>query len=285
MFEIDKNVPIPIYYQLKELIKKKIKDGEFKPGDRLPTEQELCEIFSISRTPVGKALTELSYEGIIYRRPRLGTFISDFSLYPSRDVMRLKVMIPEEKWAITLQKDARIWNEQNRDRQVKLDLLLVGHPEFRFKIGSAVASGNAPDFSLIDSVWVAQFAKDRFLIPLDEIDPEWANNDYKQDFFPVFVKETVSSMVIFMPSIPRQIWPLSGSAKTGSRQKVWNNRQPGMSLQVWRSTFNVPNFEKSMDLVPMLWPSRPGLRLGRRLLTNCCHFYGPQVETCLVMEE
>ena len=190
MFEIDKNVPIPIYYQLKELIKKKIKDGEFKPGDRLPTEQELCEIFSISRTPVGKALTELSYEGIIYRRPRLGTFISDFSLYPSRDVMRLKVMIPEEKWAITLQKAARIWNEENRDRQVKLDLLLVGHPEFCFKIGSAVASGNAPDFSLIDSVWVAQFAKDRFLIPLDEIDPEWVNNDYKQDFFPVFVKDS-----------------------------------------------------------------------------------------------
>ncbi len=188
MFEIDKNSPIPIYYQLKELIMKKIENREYKPGDRLPTEQELCEIFNISRTPVRQALNELNYEGILYRRPGLGTFISDFSLSPSQDVMRLKVMIPEEKWAFTLQKASRIWNEENRDRQIKLNLLLVGHEEYRFKIGSAVASGNAPDFSLIDSVWVTQFAKDRFLVPIDEIDSDWVENDYNQDFFPVFVE-------------------------------------------------------------------------------------------------
>jgi multiple sugar transport system substrate-binding protein len=188
MFEIDKSVPIPLYYQLKEMIKKKIESGEFKPGDRLPTEQELCEMFSISRTPVRQALTELTHEGILYRRPGLGTFISDFSLSPSRDVMRLKVMIPEEKWATPLEKAVRLWNEEYTDRQVKLNLLLVGYPELHFKIGTAVASGNAPDFSLIDSVWVAQFAKAGFLRPLDEVGPEWVESEYKQDFFPVFVE-------------------------------------------------------------------------------------------------
>ena len=188
MFEIDKSVPIPLYYQLKEMIKKKIESGEFKPGDRLPTEQELCEMFSISRTPVRQALTELTHEGILYRRPGLGTFISDFSLSPSRDVMRLKVMIPEEKWATPLEKAVRLWNEEYTDRQVKLNLLLVGYPELHFKIGTAVASGNAPDFSLIDSVWVAQFAKAGFLRPLDEVDLEWVESEYKQDFFPVFVE-------------------------------------------------------------------------------------------------
>jgi len=188
MFEIDKSVPIPLYYQLKEMIKKKIESGEFKPGDRLPTEQELCEMFGISRTPVRQALTELNYEGILYRKPGLGTFISDFSLSPSRDVMRLKVMIPEERWAFPLQKAAKLWNEENPDRQVRLNLLLVGHPELHFKIGTAVASGNAPDFSLIDSVWVAQFAESSFLKPLDEIDPDWMESDYKRDFFPVFVE-------------------------------------------------------------------------------------------------
>jgi multiple sugar transport system substrate-binding protein len=188
MFEIDKSVPIPLYYQLKELIKKKIESGEFKPGDRLPTEQELCEMFGISRTPVRQALTELTHEGILYRRPALGTFISDFSLSPSPDVMRLKVMIPEERWASSLQKAVRLWNEEYTDRQVKLNLLLVGYPELHFKISTAVASGSAPDFSLIDSVWVAQFAKAGFLRPLDEIDPQWVESEYKQDFFPVFVE-------------------------------------------------------------------------------------------------
>ncbi len=187
MDDIDKSVPIPLYYQLKQMIKKGIEEGEYKPGDRLPTEQELCERFDISRQPVRHALTELVYEGILYRTPGRGTFVSDFSLSPSEDVMRIRVMLPEEKWASPLEKAARLWNEKHANRQVKLNLLLVGHPELEFKISTAVASGNAPDFSLIDSVCVPRFAAAGFLKPLDEIDPEWIESDYKRDFFPVFV--------------------------------------------------------------------------------------------------
>jgi multiple sugar transport system substrate-binding protein len=187
MAEIDKNSPMPIYYQLKEMIKKKIETGEYKPGDRLPTELELCRQYDISRTPVRQALSELHYQGVLFRKPGLGTFISDFTLPPSKDLMRLKAMVPEERWAITLQKAVEVWNDRNPEKQVKLNLLLVGHDEFRFKIVSAVASGNAPDFSLIDSVWMAQFARDHFLLPIDEIDPDWVEVDYRNDFFPVFI--------------------------------------------------------------------------------------------------
>jgi ABC-type glycerol-3-phosphate transport system substrate-binding protein len=186
VFKIDKNVPIPIYYQLKQMVKRKIEKGEFKPGDRLPTENELCDMFGISRTPVRQALNELTHEGILYRKPALGTFVADFSLSPSQDLMRIKVLIPEEKWATTLEKAMRLYNEKHADRQVRLNLLLIGYPELHFKISIAVASGNAPDFSLIDSVWVTQLAKSGFLRPLDEIDSEWVENEYRQDFFPVF---------------------------------------------------------------------------------------------------
>jgi ABC-type glycerol-3-phosphate transport system substrate-binding protein len=187
MSDIDKNSPMPIYYQLKEMIKKRIERGEYKPGDRLPTEIELCSQFDISRTPVRQALNELNYEGIVFRRPGLGTFISDFTLPPSEDVMRLKVIVPEERWTTTLQKAVELWNEANPGRQVKLNLLLVGHPEFRFKIASAVGAGSAPDFSLIDSVWMAQFARDHFLLPIDEIDDSWAA-EYRNDFFPALAE-------------------------------------------------------------------------------------------------
>lgn len=188
MSDIDKSVPIPLYYQLKQMIKRDIEKGKYKPGDRLPTEQELCERFDISRQPVRHALTELVYEGILYRKPGRGTFVSDFSLSPSQDMMRIKVMLPEEKWAAPLEKAVRLWNEEHVERQVKLNLLLVGYPELHFKISTAVASGNAPDFSLIDSVWVTQFARAGFLRPLDEIDPEWVESEYKRDFFPIFVE-------------------------------------------------------------------------------------------------
>lgn len=188
MNKIDKSVPIPLYYQLKQMIKDGIEKGEYKPGDRLPTEQELCDQFDISRQPVRHALTELVYEGILYRKPGRGTFVSDFSLSPSEDVMRVKVMLPEEKWATPLEKAARLWNERHANSQVRLNLLLVGHPELEFKISTAVASGKAPDFSLIDSVCVPRFAGAGFLRPLDKIDPEWIESEYKRDFFPVFVE-------------------------------------------------------------------------------------------------
>jgi len=189
MFKIDKDMPIPIYYQLKEYIKKKIESGEFKPGDRIPTEQELCEMFDISRTPVRQALTELAYEGILYRRPGRGTFVSDHLLSSlSGNVSTIKVMIPEEKWSPPIKAAVSTWNERHPDRTVRLDIIVTGHAQLRFKIATAVAAGKAPDIALVDSVWVAEFAQASFLIPLEEIDPDWVENDYKRDVLPVFVE-------------------------------------------------------------------------------------------------
>lgn len=39
-YKISKDVGLPIHQQLKEILKSKIEQGEFKPGDRLPTEYE-----------------------------------------------------------------------------------------------------------------------------------------------------------------------------------------------------------------------------------------------------
>jgi len=165
------------------MIKKRIETGEYRTGEQLPTEQELCKTFGISRTPVRQALNELTHEGILYRKPGLGTFVSDFSLFPSSDNMRIKVMIPEERWATILQKAVELWNMEHHEEQVKLEILIAGHSEFQFKLIHSVAGGNAPDISLMDSVCFAQFARDFFILPLDDIDPVWINENYKKDFF------------------------------------------------------------------------------------------------------
>ena len=47
--EIDRNSPIPMYYQLKSLILKEINNGRLKVGDCIPTEAELIDNFGISR--------------------------------------------------------------------------------------------------------------------------------------------------------------------------------------------------------------------------------------------
>ena len=46
------------------------------PGDQIPGEQELCELYWVSRTVVRQALRELELDGMITRRKGKGTFIS-----------------------------------------------------------------------------------------------------------------------------------------------------------------------------------------------------------------
>lgn len=73
---IDRSSPVPLYYQLKRLILNKIEDNELKPGDILPTEQQIQEMYDLSRTTVRQALSELADEGRIIRHRGRGTFIT-----------------------------------------------------------------------------------------------------------------------------------------------------------------------------------------------------------------
>ena len=74
--KLDKNVPIPLYYQLKKQLLSLIEDGALKGGDQLPPEKELCEQLNISRPTVRQAFGELSNEGYLSRFKGSGTFVS-----------------------------------------------------------------------------------------------------------------------------------------------------------------------------------------------------------------
>lgn len=76
MERIVKTGVLNYYHQLKEILKRSIKKGEFKPGDLLPPEQNLCNMFGISRITVRKALELLVREGFIYRERGRGTFVT-----------------------------------------------------------------------------------------------------------------------------------------------------------------------------------------------------------------
>ncbi|GHO88797.1 GntR family transcriptional regulator [Dictyobacter formicarum] len=68
--------PLPRYYQLKEIMREKIRLGEWKPGDLIPSERELGEQYGISRMTARQAITELVNEGLFYREQGKGTFVS-----------------------------------------------------------------------------------------------------------------------------------------------------------------------------------------------------------------
>ena len=74
---IDFNSKIPYYVQLIDVIKSKITQDEWKLGEQLPSEPDLCEMYSVSRTVVRQALREIELEGLIVRRKGKGTFVAE----------------------------------------------------------------------------------------------------------------------------------------------------------------------------------------------------------------
>jgi GntR family transcriptional regulator len=74
--DINRTSPLPLYFQLKEILLRNIQQGTWDPGQQLPTEEEIQREYDLSRTTVRQALRELELEGRINRRPGKGTFVT-----------------------------------------------------------------------------------------------------------------------------------------------------------------------------------------------------------------
>lgn len=68
--------PVPLYSQLKELLRTRILDGSYPPLSRMPSEAELGKAFAVSRITVRQALGDLQKEGLIFKIHGKGTFVA-----------------------------------------------------------------------------------------------------------------------------------------------------------------------------------------------------------------
>lgn len=83
MTSIERDSPIPLYYQLKQLLGQRIVSGELQSGDMFPTEEQLQEEYQLSRTTVRQALKELELEGLVSRHRGRGTFVTQPKIHHS----------------------------------------------------------------------------------------------------------------------------------------------------------------------------------------------------------
>src|SRR5699024_6658294 len=72
---MDRNISLHAY--IKEELLNRMKSNEYKKGDKIPTEHELCEHFDVSRTTIRTALNQLTIEGYLVRKQGKGTFVAD----------------------------------------------------------------------------------------------------------------------------------------------------------------------------------------------------------------
>lgn len=114
--KIQYDLNLPLYYQIMSMIKRGVAIGTLKPGDLLPTEEQFCKRFDVSRTTIRQAFTALVKEGFIVRVQGKGTFISqqqkldrkmdniysfthqmkNLGLKASSKIIKLEKILPEE---------------------------------------------------------------------------------------------------------------------------------------------------------------------------------------------
>ncbi len=73
---ISRTSPLPLHYQLREVLRAGINGGAWRPGQRIPAESELCTRYRVSRITVRQAVAALVAEGLLYRARGRGTFVA-----------------------------------------------------------------------------------------------------------------------------------------------------------------------------------------------------------------
>lgn len=117
----------PRYVQIEQSLRGDI--AELRPGDRLPSEAELCKRFGVSRMTARGAVQRLEEQGLVYRVRGAGTFVADTPIHRQSgalksfsEEMRLRGLRPgsrllevaqrhpaaDEAAALRLDEDARV---------------------------------------------------------------------------------------------------------------------------------------------------------------------------------
>ena len=85
---------VPYYYQIANLLRGKIENGELISGMKLPKELDLSKHFGVSRVTLRQALSILEKEGLVTRERRKGTFVNSAGVKPK--MIQLTGVIWEE---------------------------------------------------------------------------------------------------------------------------------------------------------------------------------------------
>lgn len=68
---------IPVYQRIKDILNEEIRQGKYKPGDTLPSVNQLAKMFSTSRNTAVKAINDLAQEGSIHCIQGKGSVVND----------------------------------------------------------------------------------------------------------------------------------------------------------------------------------------------------------------
>ncbi len=91
---IDRNSPIPQYFQLQTWLIEQIEQGVFKANDKIPTEEELNKVTGLARATIRQAIQNLVNMGYLDRKRRLGTFVKNRAIDTDKKTI-IGLLVPD----------------------------------------------------------------------------------------------------------------------------------------------------------------------------------------------
>jgi len=111
---------IPQYRRLYEILRKHILDGVYKEGDLLPSENELCQLYGMTRPTVRHSLSTLSNEGYIRKHQGKGSIVHH---------------LPEEIGILSVSGTTSAVGDRNLKTMIKVKPVLILWPnDFMFPL-------------------------------------------------------------------------------------------------------------------------------------------------------
>ena len=106
MLQIAIAMSLPLHASISEKLRQQIDDGEYRPGEKLPSEHQLMELFNVSRITVRQAISNLISQGLVQSQQGKGVFVApqqkvDYSL--SSPLIFLENDLAQKGVALTLE--------------------------------------------------------------------------------------------------------------------------------------------------------------------------------------
>ena len=159
------NTRTPKYMLIKNEFVQKIESGYYRPGDLIPSDNELMRTLNVSKSTITQALKCLEAEGYIIRQQGKGTFVAD----RSKDKINLSIylcpMEDNEKhfWISLIEQ----FNLTSSGFFVTPTFLTNDKAPLRDSLLQSFTSGNAPDILSLDGPDVPYWAYMNSLLPFD----------------------------------------------------------------------------------------------------------------------
>ena len=77
---LDKTSAIPLHEQLDKILRSDLKNHKWGPDQKIPSENELAQLYGLSRMTVRAVVNHLVNDGLLYRVQGKGTFVSPIKL-------------------------------------------------------------------------------------------------------------------------------------------------------------------------------------------------------------